>query len=97
MKPTAGSLMDPVEFMRSHREACSRGGKRSGESRRESSRRGLVEKVVARDRAAGRYDRDAASKIASLLHVSPRYVRKIAAEQKKAEQTLSSVPLAGVE
>jgi hypothetical protein len=62
---------------------CRQGGRSSGEARRESGKRPLVEHALKHSRETRCYSRDTASKIARYLGVSARYVRMVAAEMDK--------------
>lgn len=72
-----------LEYAKARLEGCRKGGERSGEKRRETSRRDLIEHAIRNRISVGEYNRNAASKIARYLDVSPRYVRRLATAMKK--------------
>jgi hypothetical protein len=76
-------LPSPEEFMRARIEGCRRGGQKTAARRLLAAKRTAVECAIADHRRRGTYDHNAASRIASYLKVSPRYVRMLAAEKKE--------------
>jgi len=64
--------------MRVRIEGCRKGGAKSGATRLALAKRALIEAAISRECENGRYDHNAASKIAKYFGVSARYVRKLA-------------------
>lgn len=78
-------MADDESFRKAHIESCRRGGKHSGQTRREQGARINVEHAIRSRLAVSSYDRYTAGKIAGYLGISARFVRRVAAEIK-AEQ-----------
>lgn len=79
----AWSEEELLNLAKARLEGCRKGGRRSGQARREAGRRNLVVRAIQNRMQAGDYDRNSASKIARYLGVSPRYVRIVAADIRK--------------